>query len=161
MTSFDDLNRRGLAMLADPETLIADRVGANSMYANDPAKLRACNKWVDHARPIIKAMFVLEDAADGPLLSALVEAGKGGSIRRPVTWQERNYRDARDEIKKARRALYDMLDGIRDNFICDEMAGQSDDPDEQEEADAYNDWLAESTVSVDAAIRAVAREYEA
>ena len=36
--SFDSLNRSGLAMVADPETLIADRGGADSMYAKRPSQ---------------------------------------------------------------------------------------------------------------------------
>lgn len=145
---------------ADAATLIADRGGAMPGYANDPAKLLACNKWVDHARPIIKAMFVLEDAADAPLLTALVAAGRGLTSH-PATWQERDYREARVQVAKARNALFDMLDGIRDNFIADERAGIGNNDDETAEADDFNDWLGESTISVDAAVQIVTDEHNA
>jgi hypothetical protein len=143
------------------EDAIATAGGADSMYANDPAKLRACNAWVDHARPIIKAMFVLEDAADEPLLAAVVEAGKGRRFRDPETWQERDYRCARAEVAGARKALFAMLDGIRDSFISDERCGIGDTDDETEAADAFNDWLEENTTSVDQAIRVVTDEHNA
>ena len=54
------------------------------------------------------------------------------------TWRERDYREARGCIKKARNVLFDMLDGIRDNFICDERCGIGNTDDETEAADRFN-----------------------
>jgi hypothetical protein len=161
MSAFNILNRSGLAMLADAETLIADRSGADSMYATDSGKLRACNKWVDHARPIILSMLVLDDEADGPLIRAVVDAGKDRRWRDPEPWQVRDYREARAEVAKARKALYDMLDGIRDNFISDERCGIGDTDAETEAADEFNDWLGEHTISVDQAVQIVNAEQNA
>lgn len=124
-------------------------------YANDPAKLTACNAWVDHARPIITAMLMLDDEVDGVLLSAAVKAETGRRWSDPRSWQARDYDEARAEVRGARKALHDMLDGIRDSFISDERVGCYDDPDAQEEADAFNDWLDAETISVDAAVRSV------
>lgn len=157
--TFDTLNRSGLSMLA--ETAIAAAGGADSMYGNDPGKLRLTNKWVDHARPIIKAMFLLDDAADQLLVEALCATHRSIHHTAPETWQERNYREARAEVAGAGRALYDMLDGIRDNFICDECCGVGDTDDETEAADAYNDWLRAETITVDQAIRIVTDEHNA
>lgn len=142
----------------DAAQTIADRGGAAPGYANDPAKLHACNAWINHARPIIKAWLVLDDAADAPLFNAVVDLNKAHKFGDPRSWQERDYEEARGHIRKAGKELYAMLEGIRDNFICDELAGQSDDPDAQEEADAFNDWLHGETASVDAAVNLVADE---
>lgn len=159
MTSaFDTLNRSGFAMLA--EAAITARGGSDSMYANDPAKLRACNAWVDHARPIIQAMFAVEDAA-GPLTSAWLKAGEGRRFNEPLRWQQRDYDYARADIEAARKALFDTLDGIRDNFIADERCGIGNTDAETEAADEFNDWLDAETITVDAAVKLVADEQDA
>lgn len=152
MNELDTLNRKGLAMLADPEALIADRGGANSMYANDPGKLRACNKWVDHARPIIQVIFAVEDAQH-PITVAWLDADKWG--------KRRDYDEAKGYLANARKALYAMLEGIRDNFIADERCGIGNTDDETEAADQFNDWLAEHIITVDQAVRIVTDEHNA
>ena len=145
-------------MATKPETLIADRGGATPGYANDPAKLLLTNKWVDQARPIIKAMLVLDDAGDAPLVQALCATHRSIHHRGPETWQERDYRGARKEIAKAGKALFNMIEDIRDNFIADECAGIGDNDDETQAADEFNDWLTDNTISVNAAIDMVADE---
>lgn len=142
------------------ETAIAAAGGADSMYGNDPGKLRLTNKWVDHARPIIKAMFAVDDAAR-PVTVAWLDADRGRKFRDPLSWQQRDYDEAKGYIETARKALFDMLDGIRDNFICDECCGVGDTDDETEAADAYNDWLRAETIAVDQAIRIVTDEHNA
>ncbi len=127
-------------------------------YANDPAKLAKCNAWVEHARPIILAMLMLDDEVDSVLLRAKIDADKDRRWNEPVSWQARDYDEARGEVKGASKALFAMLDGIRDNFICDEMVGVYDNPDAQEEADAFNDWLHAETIGVDAAVNRVAED---
>jgi hypothetical protein len=130
-------------------------------YANDPSKLDACNKWVDAARPIIKAFFVLDDAAQWPLVEAAGKEREGRRWSDPATYLERDYREAQDYIKVAAKSLFEMLDGIRDSFICDERCGLQDSDIAQEAADEFNDWLSDETLSVDAAVALVTAEHNA
>ena len=152
MTTFDTLNRSGLAMLATPYAI------DHAEWANDPAKLDACNAWVDHAKPIIAAYLMLDDEVDYVLLSAKIKARGDRRWNEPTTLAERDYSEARDVVGKAKRELRDLIEGIRDNFLCDERVGVQDDDAAQEEADAFNDWLTDETTSVDKALDAVAQD---
>ena len=126
----------------------------------DHAKVAACNAWVDEARPIIVAMFALEDA-NGDLFTAQMTARGHRRYDEPTEPGERSCMEARDYIEKARACLFDMLDGIRDNYLCDERAGAQDDDTAQDAADDFNDWLDDETLSVKAAVDLVIAEQNA
>jgi hypothetical protein len=114
--------------------------------------ISAANAWVAHARPIIQAYLAMEDAR---LSAAICEVHYGeDTISKQRT---HDYREADGYVKDAQRSLYDMLDGIRDNYRCDYARSVSMDADEAEldAADAFNDELDRGIVSVDAAVRMV------
>lgn len=124
-------------------------------YANDPAKLDACNGWVAACRPIIETYLKLDDEAVASLVTACAKEREGKRWNEPRTPMEREYREARDYCDNAAKSIYAMLEGIRDSFICDERVGLQDDDTAQDAADEFNDWLAEQTITVDAAIKQV------
>lgn len=121
------------------------------------------NAWVDTARPVIKAMLLIEDAPDYAVLKALVDPAIP-SLRDAMSARQRvatdTWREARGIIRNARGELFEMLDGIRDSFLCDDRQGWvSGMSDEQAEAvDAFNDELDRLVVSVDAAVKMVGDE---
>lgn len=111
------------------------------------------NKWVDVARPIIKAMFALDEAEH--LLRR-----EGHSAERQS--DARTFKEAAGEVSRSQRDLNDMLDGIRDDFLCDEMPpAPSSEADEQAWADRdeWHDALGEAVTSVDQAIKIVTDEH--
>jgi hypothetical protein len=115
------------------------------------------SKWVDLARPIIKAMFAVDDDAEQHVRAAWLDAyaAKQGHHRRL-------YSEARGYLEKARNELFAMLDGIRDDYLCDECPQQpSQFADEQAWADRdeWNAALAESVTTVEAAIQIVTAEH--
>lgn len=109
-----------------------------------PLAVERANKWVDAAKPIILAMFALEETGDG--LFAMED--------------RRLCEEARDHIEKARKRLFDMLDGIRDNFRCDHAHPQPEGDDEAawDACEEFNDALDRELISVSAAITKVQRE---
>lgn len=127
-------------------------------YANDPAKLDACNKWVAACKPIIKAFLVLDDEAVSGLTLAASAERTGLKWSDPRTPMEREYREAQAEIEGAAKTIRAQLEGIREAFINDEQCGLQDCDIAQEAADEFNDWLSEKTTSVDDAIKAVSDE---
>jgi hypothetical protein len=111
------------------------------------------NKWLDVARPIIKAMFALEDVESELRQQA---------YRSERKHDQQTFRWASEDVAKPQRALYSMLDGIRDDFLCDECPPQpSQDADEQawQDRDEWTDALAESVTSVEGAIKIVTDEH--
>lgn len=133
-----------------------------ALGAMDAAVAHA-NQWVDTARPIIKAMLLIEDAPDYAVLKALVDPAIP-SRRDAMSDRQRlatdTWREARGIIRQAREDLFEMLDGIRDSYLCDDrqgwVTGMSDD--EAEAVDAFNDELDRLVVSVDAAVKLVGDE---
>jgi hypothetical protein len=114
------------------------------------AAVEAANEWQEVGRPIILASLAVLRAADE--ISPLSEH------------RRRDYREANDAIEAAQTTLVEMLDDIRDDFLCDQR--KSFDPalgDEEGEAcDAFNDELEEAVVSVRDLEKIVEREdYEA
>jgi hypothetical protein len=103
------------------------------------------NLWTAAAAPIVKAIFALEDAE--------YEVRAGCDAR---TWDE-----VRPILGKPQRELREMLDGIRDNFLSDQMLPQPsrDASDDAWDArDAFQDELERSVTTVDALIRKMERE---
>jgi uncharacterized protein YfaT (DUF1175 family) len=111
------------------------------------------SKWVDLARPIIKAMFALEEVEN----DLRQQAYRSDSKR-----DQQTYRWVAEDVAKPQRALFSMLDGIRDDYLCDECPQQpSQFADEQAWADRdeWNDALAESVTTVEQAINIVTAEH--
>jgi len=117
-----------------------------------PEAAAAANKWQAHALPIIKAYFALEDV-DMTTAICANHYGKDTMSKQRTS----DYREARDHIVKAQDALYDMLEGIRDNFICDYSAPYPIDMSEEEldAADEFNEALGRAVVSVEGAVKSI------
>lgn len=121
------------------------------------------SKWVDQAKPVILAYFVLEDQADEPISKALrgdPTAFECYSKRSPdaLTWH-----DARDIVRGAATELFKMLDGIRDNFLCDERSAASPFNGSYTEADeeayeAFDEALEREVPSVAATVKKIGDE---
>lgn len=126
------------------------------------AKVMACNAWVDEARPIIVAMFALEDA-QGDLFTAQMNARGNRRYNEPTQPGERTFMEARDYVETARTNLFEMLDGIRDNYLCDERQSCLVEmmPQQAEAVDEFNDWLDDEVISVKAAVDLVIAEQNA
>ena len=110
------------------------------------AAVEAANEWQNVGRPIILASLAVDRATD--------------EIRCLYPDRKRDYHEAHDVIEAARSTLLEMLDGIRDDFLCDQRkswnSGLSDD--DAEEVDAFNDQLEEAAVSVRDLEKIVERE---
>lgn len=113
------------------------------------------NGWVSIARPIIRAIFALEEI-EHLLTRERFTAEKDSDSR--------TFKEATGYIAKPQRELREMLDGIRDDFLADEMPPQPSQgaPDSEWEArDEFSDALGESVTSVDQAIKIVTDEHNA
>jgi len=119
---------------------------------NISEEITAANEWVQHATPIIRAYYALEDVSLNNDICAN-HYGKDSASKQRTS----DYREAQGYVTKAQDALYDMLDGIRDNFICDHSAGYAYNAPEADvaAADEFNEELGRSVVSVEAAVRVV------
>jgi hypothetical protein len=135
--------------------------------ARTPAMaIEAANAWVNTARPIIKAWFQL-DEAHLHVSRARLSDPKGFAAYHKMSPAARTWEEAQSLIDKCRAELFEMLGGIRDNFICDErMEGPSiDEPEGAAEqrawdnawsdSEEFNDEIERGCMSVDAAIRIV------
>jgi hypothetical protein len=114
------------------------------------AAVEAANEWQSVGRPIIKASLVVLRASDE--ISPLFER------------RRRDYREANDAIEAAQTTLLEMLEGIRDDFLCDQRKGWCRElsDDEAEAVDAFNDELDAQVISVRDLEKIVEREdYEA
>lgn len=105
--------------------------------------IAAANNWVQIANPVIKAMLELDAIRDRLL------AHDGDEVEYAV-----------DPVHKAKVALFNQLDGIRDNILCNyrraclvEMTAA-----EIEAVDTFNDELDDAVVSVSDAIKMVERQ---
>lgn len=116
--------------------------------ANFDAALAAANKWAEVGRPIIMATIRL----DGDVEDAL----------RPLLGDNtRTFQEAVAYVRDARKALEEMLDGIRSEFLADQMLPQPRDigADEEWEArDQFSDALDAEVISVRALIKQVEDE---
>ena len=127
------------------------------------AAVERANQWVDTARPIIKSMNIIGDTGDYPILNMLVHdtrprVGKNQTSRQ--RYNENTWREARGYVTKAIDSLYEMLDGIRSDFIADEnrvwSKGQTEA--EQDAADAFNEALPDRVITVAAALTMIEAE---
>ena len=121
--------------------------------------ISACNAaWTAHARPIVEA-YVLMDQAFMPLFKAAVADPTHRKRYGERTMQVRDWDEATKIVDKARDALYDMLDGIRDNHRCDYCQSFPDGISD-EEWDRREEWNAEleaGLITVEAFVREVER----
>lgn len=110
------------------------------------------NRWLDIARPIIKAIFALEDI-EHLLTRERFTAERDGDSR--------TFKEAAGYIAAPQRELHEMLAGIRDDFLCDEMPPQPQTDDEQawQDRDEWTDALGESVTTVEGAIKIVTDEH--
>jgi hypothetical protein len=114
------------------------------------AAVQAANEWQAVGRPIIKASLAVLSASDE--ITPLYEH------------RYRDYREANDAIQAAQTTLIEMLEGIRDDFLCDQRKSWNWRMDDEtaEAADAFNDQLEEQVLSVRDLEKIVEREdYEA
>lgn len=111
------------------------------------------NKWIDVARPIIKAMFELEEI-EHVLNRARFDAQR--------ECDQRTFKEAASCLARPQREWNEMLDGIRSDFLADETPPQpSQDADEQawQDRDEWTDALGESVTSVEQAVKIVTDEH--
>lgn len=104
----------------------------------------AANLWVAAARPIIKAMFALEDLE--------------WDIRQGC--DDRTGREGLSILAEPQREFRKLIDGIRDDFLADNSRSWSSDisEDRADEIDAFNDELSSRVLSSDGAIKLVGDE---
>lgn len=109
------------------------------------AAIEQANLWTVAAAPIVKAIFALEDADD------LVLRG----------CDERTAREARSILAKPQRELREMLAGIRDEFLADQLPPQPG-PDaseaEWDARDEFHDEVCRDVTTVEGLIRKMERE---
>ena len=104
------------------------------------------NLWTVTARPIVKAIWHIEDAE--------CEVRQGCDDR---TWSE-----VRPILSASRRDLREMLDGLRENAICDVLPRHPDvetGTDEEWEAqEAFDEQVRREVTTVDALIKRMEAE---
>jgi hypothetical protein len=121
------------------------------------AAVAAADKWLDAARPIILAYFKLDD------IQSELNTAHGLAYRNP-SYEQRIVREAGGYVAKAREELFGMLEGVRDDFVADQMLPQPahdvpySDP-EWEARDAFSDHVNDETLSVKDAIKRIEREW--
>jgi len=110
------------------------------------AAVEAANEWQKVGRPIIRASLAVSRASD--------------EITQLFEHRRRDYHEASDAIEAAQTTLLEMLEGIRDDFLCDQRKSWNNSlsDDEAEAADAFNDALEEEVISVSALEKTVERE---
>jgi len=111
------------------------------------------------ARPIILAMFAVEDAIS-PVTTARLADPLGYVAYSKRSPQSHAWEEAQNATSKAYDALRDIVEGIRENALCDAYAATPDDAtdDEADAIDEFNDDLRRSVMTVEAAIRMVGDE---
>ena len=107
--------------------------------------ISAANGWALAGRPLVRALFALED----------VQCELSQELDKR-TWDE-----ARPIITRPQRELREMLEGLRENFICDCLPPHPSSDTSQAEWDAYDeasDAIRNGVLSVDALIKQMAAE---
>lgn len=107
--------------------------------------ITAANLWTVAARPIVKALFALEDA-DHEILTGC---------------DMRTAREARAVLSKPQSDLREMLEGMRGEFIAEQVPPQpgADAPEAEWDArDEFSDAVEGAVIGVDALIRQMERE---
>lgn len=115
--------------------------------------------WLAIARPIIKAMFGVEDAL------APVNRARGDDPLGYVAYAKRSpashdWGEAQRITERAVYHLRGLLDGIRDNALCDAYVTVDYDGAEDviAEQEAFNDELARGVIGVDEAVKMIGDE---
>lgn len=121
--------------------------------------IAAASLWTVTARPIVKAIFEIDDAAIGITKERLADPFGYVSYMK-MSPAARDWQEAQNIISKAKLALEDMLPGIRDSFLCDERRSTPLDAsdDECDAIEEFNDELELSVLSVDAFVKQMERE---
>ena len=130
-------------------TLLRDQQEARA-----EAAVEAANKWVDAARPMFMAFFKLDDINDD------LRWCRG--IKEPTSADELGGREAARHVWKAAKAMREIIAGIRDDFIADQMPPQpasTATEEEWEERDRFSDFVAEEVISVERAEKRMEREW--
>lgn len=113
-------------------------------------------EWLRIARPIIKAMFAVEDAISDVTKERLADP-LGYVSYSKMSPQSLAWKEAQGIVDKAGNELHDLLEGIRDNALCDAYADCPNEAtdDESDAIDEFNDDLCKSVMTVEAAVRMV------
>jgi hypothetical protein len=122
-------------------------------YQRAIAAVEATDKWLDAARPIIKAYFALDD------LSNDLRFTRG--LDKPGDYDSRIGREASSYVHDAAENLREMLDGIRSDFIADAIHPYPASDASEAEHDAYAEfeiYVTDETLSVANAIKRVEAE---
>lgn len=120
---------------------------------------RVNTEWLRIARPIILAMFAVDDAiypvTTARLADPLGYVSYGSMSPAAHAWQE-----AQSVTSKAVDGLRDILEGVRENALCDALiAVDYDAADDVVDAqEAFNDDLRASVMSVEAAVKMIGDE---
>lgn len=116
-------------------------------------------EWLRIARPIIKAMFAVEDAI-APVTTARLADPKGYAPYSQRSAAGHAWMDAQGIAGKACEEMRELIEGIRDNALCDAYADCPNDAtdDEADAIDEFNDDLRKSVLTVGAAVRMVSDE---
>jgi hypothetical protein len=122
------------------------------------AAVAEASGWVRVATPIIKAMFALDDA-QADLRSAKYDFRGKKRWNEPAAYDERAMKEADDIVDEARLRLFEMLDGIRDDFRCDALHSFGEPADGDDDAWGAHEALVEEfdrqLPTVDAVVKQV------
>lgn len=127
---------------------------------NLPTTITATNTaWLTIATPIIKAMFAVEDAIH-PVTTARLADPKGYVAYAKRSPESHAWAEAQSIVERAVEELAKMLDGIRDNALCDAYVNVDYDAPEAdiEAGEAFNEDLARGVISIDAAVKMIGDE---
>jgi hypothetical protein len=142
---------RPMTLADEPKGTMMNAVNAlfrEQQEAEFADAVAAANEWAKVGKPIILATLRLDDEVESELLK-LYDAG-----------HLRDFREAKGIVADARRSLEEMLDGIRDEFLADQMRPQPAAGDEAawEARDAFSDALSEEVISVRDLVKQIERE---
>lgn len=120
---------------------------------------RATTQFLTTARPIIKAMHGVEDAL-APVNRARLDDPKGYASYGKRSPESDAWAEAQSIVGRAATDLFHMLDGIRDNALCDHYVNVDYDGTENAIAagEQFNEDLARGVIGVEAAVRMIGDE---
>lgn len=118
--------------------------------------IEAADKWMDHARPIIKCWLAMHDVGFFSDVICENHYGKDAISKMKTS----DYREAADICYKASNELFAMIEAIRDNYRCDYSQSYTSDLTDAEgdAVEEFNDELERRMISVEAAVRIVEGE---
>lgn len=125
------------------------------------AAVAEASGWVRVATPVIKAMFALDDT-QGDLRAAGYDFRGGRNWNAPKRQEERVMDEAEGYVDEARIKLYEMIDGIRDDFRCDALHSypqpNGNDEDEWDAYEAFTEELDRQLPTVASVIKRIGDE---